>query len=717
MVLIISFGYVVKNHLEIEKYKQINFWYEDLDLKVDSKKVDSTKVFSDFIEQTQENLKKYYNKYYRKSKNRRVIRGIEHKIIVDNRYVPNEEYIPWKILKTDDMLKAYYNYSGVIDFDSKQSNNRIEQKKQSPNDKIFQIFADMMIKNIGKHVKSKTNDNDDSIAIQNFHNFSKEVITFLTNDEEYWKKIPDLRINSIYIFNTRTRFLLSYPFTDQPFSSQIDFKTRPWFKATENNYFSSFPNRDNDSNQLGVTGIYIDINDENEPNKMRTIWYKFKDQDTKDYYILCLDIFLDKSHQIVQEKNLLYLLKKPLNSQIWIYLLPLSAFIALCLSLLYEFILKPILIRLKLYEPGKDFVVKIKLQRESKHYASKDEGEITLNIKGETKAINKSEQSREAGWNLNDIIPNIEFSVKSNESNAREQEASFSYEFTKVYDLSMVEDKPIYRCIETWRVLSESQSGKTQTIGFFVAHWNTNNSADIEEGLDIKSIYWEQDYQDNLDSLKEQLRQHLLLSEKPELVAVLDRQYSKRQTIPQFLEKIDSLKTLIKSSSYLQQGKIVFSEIRTLAELYKEGTVKAICSLHFLKNLKNKQQLKDFLDVPVAERYLIEYEEDEFRYFYDSLDDEIKSKLINQYSFKIMVYQDDIENIISPQDDFCIISLKNGSKLVAYSFTDNKYSHTSWLGWISWREVDSQFYDELYKCQLSKNHLIKTIRAYIEGKS
>lgn len=714
MLLIISFGYVIKNHLEIEKYKQINFWYEDLDLRVDSTKIDSTKVFSDFIEQTQENLQKYYNKYYRKSKNQRVIRRIEHKIIVDDRYLPDEEYVPWKILKTDDMLKVYYGYSGVIDFDSKQINNRIGEKKQSRNDKIFKIFTDMMIKNIGKHVEKKTNDNDDSIAIQNFHNFSKEVINFLTNDEEYWKKIPDLRINSIYIFNIDTGFLLSYPFTDQPFSSQIDFKTRPWFRATENNYFSSFLIRDNDYNQLGVTGIYLDINDENKPNKMRTIWYKFKDQDTEQEYILCLDIFLDQSHQIVQEENLLYVLEEPFKSRIWIYLLPLSVFIALCLSLLYEFILKPILVKLLKHN---DFVVKTKLKRTNKNYAGKD-GVKTIEMKVETKSTNKSEQSMEAGWNVHITpISPMGFSVQSNESNATEQETTFSYEFTNTYNLNMIEEKPIYRCIETWELVSECQSSNSTKIGLFVAYWNTNNSADLEEVLDIKSIYLDQDYKEYLVSLKEQLREHLLLSEKPELVAVLDRQYTKRKTIPQFLEKIDSLKTLINSSSYLQQGKIVFSEIRTLAELYKEGTVKAICSLHFLKNLTKKQQLKYFLDVPVAERYLIEYEEDEFRNFYDSLDDETKSKLINQSTFKIMVYQDDIENIISPQDDFCIISLRNGSKLVAYSFTDHKYSHTSWLGWISWREVDSQFYDELYKCQLHKNHLIQTIRAYIEGKS
>ncbi|NEO20332.1 MULTISPECIES: hypothetical protein [unclassified Moorena] len=717
MVLIISFGYVVKNNREIEKYKQLTVWYENLDLEVES-----TKIFADFVGKTQDKLKEDYKSYFQRSGILNVPGNITKKIIVDN-LSPNEGSVPWKIIKTSESINVYYDYSGVIDFNSKQwSNinetvqeqaiNRNQQQKQSRNDKIFQNFTHIMLKSIGTEI---IKNDDDSMATQNFHDFSKEVITYLTDDKHYWKHIPDLRINNVYIFNIDTGFLISYPFTDQGYTSEIDFKTRPWFRASNNDYSNNFFITDGFDNKSAITGIYIDINDQNT-NAIRTLWYKFKDKDTDQYYILCLDIFLDKSHQIVQEENLLYLLEEPIKSGIWVYLLPLSAVMALCLSLLYEFILKPILIRLKLYDPAKDFVVTIKLQRESKNYASKDEGEITFNIKGETKAINSSEQSREAGWNLNNIIP-IEISIKSYESNATEQEATFSYEFTKRYDLSMIENRPTYRCIETWRVLSESQSGKTQTIGFFVAHWNTNNSANLEKGLDIKSIYWEQDYEDNLDSLKEQLRDHLLLSEKPELVAFLERQYSRRQTIPLFIKKIDSLKTLINSSLYLQQGKIVFSEILTLAELYKEGTVKAICSLHFLKILKNKQQLKDFLDVRVAERYLIEYEQDEFRYFYDSLDDETKSKLINQSTFKIMVYQDDLENIISPQDDFCIISIRNAPKLVAYSFTDNKHSHTSLLGWISWREVDINFYDELYKCQLNKNHLIKTIQAYIEGNS
>jgi len=125
---------------------------------------------------------------------------------------------------------------------------------------------------------------------------------------------------------------------------------------------------------------------------------------------------------------------------------------------------------------------------------------------------------------------------------------------------------------------------------------------------------------------------------------------------------------------------------------------------------ESHNKLKDFFQTQVNERYLIEYQQDEFQDFYDSLDDESKSELRNQSPFKIMVYQDNIDNIVSAQDDFCIISINNTPKLVVYSFTDKKYSNT---GWISWREVDIKFYEELYKCQKDKNHRIENIQTYL----
>jgi hypothetical protein len=79
-----------------------------------------------------------------------------------------------------------------------------------------------------------------------------------------------------------------------------------------------------------------------------------------------------------------------------------------------------------------------------------------------------------------------------------------------------------------------------------------------------------------------------------------------------------------------------------------------------------------------------------------------------------MKYQDDINNIITQKDDFSIISINNIPKLVAYSFTDNQYSN---MGWISWREVDIKFYEELYKCQKDKGHRVENIQTYLTLKN
>ncbi|MBN3960167.1 hypothetical protein [Nostoc sp. NMS8] len=214
-------------------------------------------------------------------------------------------------------------------------------------------------------------------------------------------------------------------------------------------------------------------------------------------------------------------------------------------------------------------------------------------------------------------------------------------------------------------------------------------------------------------SIKKQLREHLLISDDKEFVAVLDTNYSRTQNIPPFLAEINSIKKIINSSLYLKQGKIVFSEVETLTELYKQAQVmvNAICTLHFLRKLVDNDKLKDFFQTQVHERYLIEYKQGEFKDFYNSLDDDSKLELKNKSPFKIMVYQDNIDNIVSAQDDFCIISINNIPRLVAYSFTDNKYPNT---GWISWREVDIKFYEELYKCQKDQNHRIENIQTYLK---
>ncbi|MUG96417.1 hypothetical protein F7734_30350 [Scytonema sp. UIC 10036] len=723
IVILVSFGYIVKNYREIEEYKLLTLWYENLDPQEEqnpNRETQDTNNFSSFIKKAQHKLKEDYQTYFKKPESKKLPSDIKEKIILGQNS-PKQGSVQWKIEKTGETVEVYYDYTGLNNFNSTQDNNsnptdREQEKKRNADNKIFQNFTYMMTSKIKPSLDSKTTGNQNDI--QNLQNFSKVVVKYLTGDDRYSDIIPDLRINNIYITNIKTGFMMSYPFTNEAYKQDINFKIRPWFRTTQqdNYYVSNFRAKDDFSNDLGLTGVYIDINDETKPNVIRTLWYKFKLSNKNEEYILCIDLFFDKSSHILQKGNLLNLSEQSIkygfnlkeNDNPWIYLLGISFIMALCLYSIYELKIKNIILRISKFQTND--LLKIKLQLDSKHYASKDEGEIKFTVQGETKEINQSAQSMEAKWSFN--IQNLQFGVSNNQNYTRQKEASTKYEFINEYNLNMSQSKPQYRCIETWKVVLESQSGKTQKIGFFVAKWNTNNSAAIEEVLDIKSIYWEKEYEKYLSLIKEQLREHVLISDEKELVAVLDTNYTKRQNLPSFLTEIDSLKKIIKSSLYLKQGKIVFSEVETLTELYRQPhvMVHAICTLHFLRNLIKNNKLNDFVQIEVHERYLIEYQQDEFQEFYDSLDDEHKLALSDRSPFKIMVYQDNIENIVSPQDDFCIISVNNNPKLVAYSFTDNKYSNT---GWISWREVDIKFYEELYKCQKDKNHRIEDIKTYL----
>ncbi len=703
--LTIGLRYLVENNREQKEYKQVTFWYENLD-----EEMKYTKVFYDFLKEAQEQLENDYKTYFRYPEITRLDENIETNIIVTNN-TPPDDYFRWEIEKTGEFMNVYYDYTQVTDFKTLQGSsskeqleNREREKIQSRQDKVFQVFTHLMQQEISNSLEQ----DNQSDGVYNLQDFSKVVIDYLTDNQGYSTLIPDLKINNIYLLKKSTGFFISYPLNNRGFPREIDYETRPWYRATEGNYLSVFSKK-NEEKKSGLTSVYIDLKDQIEPNAIRTLWYKFKDTTSNEEYILCFDLFFDKSSQISSKSNLTMLRETLLSVDVWKFLLPLSLLLAVCLSLIYEFIIKYIFIRIS-KSHSNDFS-RINIKREKKHYASKDENEIRFTIVGETKDINQSEQSREAGWSFN--IQNIQGGIRDIQRHATEQEATSRYEFTNSYNLNMSHKKPQYRCIETWKVVSESLLGKTQNIGFFVAKWNTSNSADIEDGVDIQSIYWEKGYEEYLGTFKEQLYNHLLISDAQELVAVLDCNYSRQQNISNVVSGINSIKKTIESSRYLQQGKIIFSDFEALTDLYKKGKVKAICTLHFLKKLWDRKKLKDFFQTSVSERYLIEYKQGEFQDFYNSLDNETKKALLNKSPFKIMVYQENIDNIVSAQDDFCIISISNTPKLVAYTFTDNKFSSTGGIGWISWREVDIKFYDELYRCQLDKNHRIEDITTYL----
>ncbi|MFM7363099.1 MAG: hypothetical protein ACKO11_01085, partial [Cuspidothrix sp.] len=394
----------------------------------------------------------------------------------------------------------------------------------------------------------------------------------------------------------------------------------------------------------------------------------------------------------------------------WVFLILYSFILAVFLFLVYEMKAKYILLRILNFNANNLSKITLERNPQKTYNASSNTETIKITITGMTGQRNESEISREAGWKIN--FHQLEANNTIRMANIQQQESAYNYELSNDYNLDITQQNLRYRRVETWEVkISASNELLNQTIGHFVVTWKALDTDKLDELLEIKSVYWERDYQSYLASIKSQLREHLLTSDAGELVPVMDTNYSIDESIPELIKQTESLQKLVHNSLYLKQGRIAFSEIRTLQEVYqyKDVKVKAICTIDFLRKLPDSQQLQDFFRVRVNKRYFIEYKGNEFRDFYDNISDDNVKDVLKNSDLQIIVYTPE-QVIIGGKDDFCVISVQDSPKFIAYSFTDDKYHN---IGWISWREVDVQFYDELYKAKIAQDGRIENIDNYL----
>ncbi|MBO1049271.1 MAG: hypothetical protein HEQ10_16760 [Dolichospermum sp. DEX182a] len=700
---IILAGFFIRNHKEIEEYKQVVLWYENLSGdNPESENSKNLKKFENFLKI--KDIYKQLSSDYPKNSNRKIPINIDNKIKFTEAPESGNTVI-WKIGKTEDRLTVYYDYVSQSNFNEIEqqniSNQNNNQEKQKDKDRVFLIFTDIMINTIQKKIESLKPKNNNNDVNNNLDIFSQAIITYLTNDKSS-DLIPYLRINSVYITNLNTGLMMSYPFIKEGHPSST-FKTRPWYRASQKEYYSDFV----DNNEaIGLTGIYIDINDVNKtknPNAIRTLWYKFEG-DNNQQYILCVDLFFDKSSQFSQTLSWVDLLKQsveflpaiPLNNSNnrFLELLLITLLMALAIEIKGKSI---ILKSFRIYANTKLPNIILKRDDSNTHYASQNGKNIEITFQGEIKNTKEKELTTAKGWKIDS---NIQISAAKTDKNINQNIYTHTYVFKNNYDLDINSDKLKYRCVEGWNVILSGF--EDENIGHFIVTWSNKNTTNLAKLIDIQIVTYKREYNIYLESIKRQLQQHLLASDKKEFIPILTTDYIdyiKSEDNHPYFEKIKSFKKLLLNSSYLKQGRIPVLSIEDLIELYKQpdDKVYAICTLNFLKQLLKYDLLRKFLEVPVEERYFMEHKLDEFRDFYNSQDSEDQSFLKNQSQLKIITYVENSNNIIHQQDDFCIIECDNMPNLVAYSFTDDQNDEN--IGWISSREVDFKFYHELFHAQ------------------
>ncbi|MDJ0696566.1 hypothetical protein [Mastigocoleus sp. MO_188.B34] len=681
-----------------------------------------TQILKQFITQLQEGIHKEYERNLKRHNSRNSPLSQ-----CDNKYDSM-----WYTAKTETRIDINYSCLYLIDFYTQKEIDREEQessiasyqttgeerKKKRENQKdniVFRHFDKLRSNHLVPKLGSLKAGEDSRIA------HTRSIFSSFVGKDDILKYLPGLRVDTVYIFHEKSQVMAIYPHShnEDYENKELNYKTRPWYRSTENRYDTVYFNKDFGQNKSGLTGIFIDISDDDKPNTVRTLWYSFKGADQQDY-IFAIGLFLDKSGAFSGGNSWfsLFWLSNPLE---WIVLVLIALPSSFLLSLLYEKLAKR-------FTPDTNSFTSlsgIKFNLIKEYYATLNDESISFSDNNVKMSLASVQTSSGVKFSLQGtgIEGNIERLAQRN----LQEEKVYSYNFAHQYNLKVGPVRPTHKAVQIWQAERKTSLGKSQIVGHMVADWKTNNTVNLWGELSIKSIFWNKKDEIYLPSFQRQLRDHLLAGETGELALVPNKQYQKRQSIPALLSDIDpdkletvpELKQVIDNSFDLEQGRFFVSELDTIETLYALGHVRAIYSISFIQRIISKGQhdffRKTAMDTDKDEfRFVLEHEAHHFKNkIYDRLNPSIQDDWKNESPFQILVHQrSNTENVILEQEGFSLIYIDNVLRFVLYSLSDDRYSG---IGWVSWRKVDLEFFKTLYEYQFSKRHSVKTVKNYIDG--
>ena len=714
---------------EISRFSLNARWHQSIRDEDDDSEA---QILKKFITELQDGMNQEYDQNLKKSNND----GIPPLPECSNNNFPT-----WATSRTNYSIRVDYSCLRLVDFYTQEEvevkgeekskgafrqtteKQKRDKVKEQESNVVFRRF-NILRQDRQNHLKLKLNvEAGEDSRIEH----TRSILSYFKVDD-ILKDIPDLRVDSVYIFDKNSQVMAIYPKSvDEEYENkEINYEKRPWYRSavstTDDKKQAGYERvylQDFGRNQSGLTGLYIDISNDDKPNVIRTLWYRFEDAKSQDY-IFAIDLFLDKSGVFSGGSSWvsLFWLSTPFE---WMALVLIALPSSLALSLLYEKLAKR-------FMPDTDSFSSlsgIKFTLIKGYYATLNDENILFSNTNVRMRLDSVQTS--AGVKLSLQGTGIESNIERTAQRNRQEEKVYSYSFDHKYSLKVGPVRPTHKAVQIWQAERETYLGKPQVVGHMVADWKANNTVSSWGELSIKSIFWNKKDEIYLPSFQRQLRDHLLAGETKEFSLVPDTQYQKRQSIPALLsdiapnklETVPELKQVIDNSFDLEQGRFFVSQLETVETLYALGHVKAIYSIPFVRRIIAKGK-HDFFRTTAMNtdkeefRFVLEHESHHFKNtVYNHLNQPTQDDWKNESPFQIMVHQrSTAENVILEQEGFSLIYINSELRFVLYSLSDDTYSG---IGWVSWRKVDLEFFKTLYEYQRSKGNSVKTVKSYIDG--
>jgi hypothetical protein len=275
----------------------------------------------------------------------------------------------------------------------------------------------------------------------------------------------------------------------------------------------------------------------------------------------------------------------------------------------------------------------------------------------------------------------------------------------KTFDLSLKTGN--LKAVELWKVCRPSND--SFVLGVIEVLWQNNRNAN---DITLNQVYWDSNTSASLTDILKELKRHLQTSEggsfiidqgsvtesEPDIVNVLKNNL---HYVKDFAAKFESFSSRV----------LLFdNNIPILEEIYSNTNCQffATCGIEFLDNLKRQGKIKEILGLKVDVRYIIDGETRKFTDFYNSLDDELKQFVESLPNISIIDYKPSRETIYLNRD-FCIMLFGRDKCVLCTDMSDERAQK----GWISWREVDIDYYDAIREFIESGDVQKRSVNSYL----
>jgi hypothetical protein len=490
----------------------------------------------------------------------------------------------------------------------------------------------------------------------------------------------DYSIGKIFIASQRRIIIFPQGGSIPPF---FEFSKRPWWvwkedKEETNNIIKPL-NENNVVKETGLTTTYADIagSETNITDLTRTLWFRFSYLGRE--YLFGVDLRLNPQAVSLQgQTGWLW------DNITWLFI-ALSVFLAGLFASTY-FYLRNNRSPVSLEDPTRVY----KLQRVERKNIVYDGGQDATYKISRTESVKNSRDNkriiRMSGLlSLGSPSGNVKGEIIDEKAEIDAEEKLTSMTLTKEIDLRLDGN---LKSFELWRVYHPN--AENYVLGMIGVLWQ-NRPNDSSNDITTERYFWDSNTSASEEDISLALKNHLHTSENPTFLFdqgaplnvepdIVSKLKEKVPDVAEFADKFDSF----------NNRRILFDNTASVLEqLYKSDCeIYATCSIEFLDNLKKQKRIKEVLELPVKIRYIIDGENRKFKDFYKDLDDETKEFFISLRRLMIIEFRTSQKTIYQNRD-FCIVSFGK-DKCVFYTDMNNAQQ-----GWVSWREVDIDYYQAI----------------------